>query len=54
MFFVRLLTATLLVLSTIVVGGTAIFVALGYLTTEWLFVLVPYVGACCLSIWAVD
>lgn len=54
MYFVKFLVIMCLVLSTIVVAATVIFVAQAYLDPVWLIVGIPYVGVCLLSIWAAD
>ena len=54
MYFVKFLVIMCLVLSSIVMAATVIFVAQAYLDPVWLLVGVPYVGVCLLSIWAAD
>jgi hypothetical protein len=54
MYFVKFLVVMCLVLSSIVMAATVIFVAQAYLDPVWLLVGIPYVGVCLLSIWAAD
>ena len=54
MYFVKFLTIMMLVLASILMGFTIIMVSIGTLTPDWLFIAVPYIGACCLSVWAAD
>jgi len=54
MYFVKFLTVLCLVLTSIVFAATVIFVAQGILTADWLFIGIPYIGVCLLSIWAAD
>jgi len=54
MYFVKFLVVMCLVLSSIVMAATVLFVAQAYLDPVWLLVGIPYVGVCLLSIWAAD
>ena len=54
MYLVKSLVVFCLVLSSIVMAATVIFVAQAYLDPVWLLVGIPYVGVCLLSIWAAD
>jgi len=54
MYFVKFLIIMMLVLASILMGFTVIMVSIGTLTPDWLFIAIPYIGACCLSVWAAD
>ena len=54
MYFVKFLTVLCLALTSIVFAATVIFVSQGILTPDWLFIGIPYIGVCLLSIWAAD
>ena len=54
MYFVKFLVIMMLVLVSIVMAFTVIYVTLGVLTADWLLIAIPYVGVCLLSIWAAD
>ena len=54
MHFVKFLVIMMLVLASIVMAFTVIYVTLGVLAADWLLIAIPYIGVCCLSIWAAD
>jgi len=54
MYFVKFLVVMCLALSSFIVAATVILVSIGHLDNVWLFVCIPYVGVCLLSIWAAD
>ena len=54
MYFVKFLTIMCLVLTSLVMAFTIVYVSLGVLNAGWLLIGIPYLGVCLLSIWAAD
>ena len=54
MYFVRFLVIMMLVLTSLTMAFTVVYVSLGILNADWLLIGIPYVGVCLLSIWAAD
>jgi len=54
MYFVKFLTIMCLVLTSLVMAFTIVYVSLGVLNADWLLIGIPYLGVCLLSIWAAD
>jgi hypothetical protein len=54
MYFVKFLVIMMLVLASLVMAFTVIYVSLGVLAADWLLIAIPYIGVCLLSVWAAD
>ena len=54
MYFARFLVIMMLVLTSLTMAFTVVYVSLGILNADWLLLAIPYIGVCLLSIWAAD